>query len=280
MNKLLTLLSLAMLIIVSTSCGSDDNNDEPVWAHAYSKTLVNRTVNTQANCVNYLSTADYIFMVKSDESTMSVVAKNISFDSHMPNVAFIMTGLKVNITDEKHITFSAANATVTDTLNNVNSHYNVTDVKGTIDTDNGVYTISYLVNSTFYVTATNSLIITKLADNSTDYTKATTTYYEYELNISKMTADLYIHNISFAKGMPSLSKIVIPGLTLQATISGYDFTGTDITPSYYNAAGQATPMDARKVTNFKSTTDLGTSTHTISFDCYGTTFTDTNKLYI
>jgi hypothetical protein len=69
-------------------------------------------------------------------------------------------------------------------------------------------------------------------------------------------------------------------LTLQATINGYDFTGTDITPSYYNAAGQATPMDARKVTNFKSTTDIDTSTHTISFDCYGTTFTDTNKLYI
>ncbi|MBO4721496.1 MAG: hypothetical protein J5629_01025 [Muribaculaceae bacterium] len=283
------LLSLALMAIALpfTSCTDDEPviQDEPVKETVTGKNLVSWTIKAEDGTTNYVETADYIFNIErtKDEATVSVVAKDVKFDSHMPiKVSFRMEDIKTTKFDENYVRFKASSVKFLDSeTGEENTRYTLTNVKGYVDKKNNIYSLDYTVNGTWRVLVFNSTVSTLVTDN--DYSATSDLYYSYKIDVDDMKAEVFIYNVQFQVGgatSPVLKKISIPDLDVAFTTEDYDdgpiqpvikLTGDNIVPTYYTGANldQGTPYPALVVNNFKSTLDISAHVHYIFFNCHG-----------
>lgn len=288
MKKFILSLALMALALPFTSCTNDEPiQDEPVKETLTCKGLINSTITIKSNTVNYIETADYIFNIEytKDEATVSVIAQGVKFDSHMPvKVSFRMEDIKVKGFEENAIAFGAASVKFFNPeTGEENTNYTLTDVRGYIDKKNEVFTLTYIVNGTWRVQVTSPTIRSYVANN--DYTAPTETYYIYKIDIEKMKAEVFLHNVQFKVGgasSPVLKKISIPDLDVTPTATGFDLSGNNIVPYNYSGENldQAIPMPPMVVTNFNSKIDIGYYVHTIFFNCMGGEWNDKSLLYL
>lgn len=263
--------------LVLAACGSDDEPTVPVSVADQNMALL--VVNESASTVNYVGGAVYSFDVDAEANTLQVNVQGAKFDSRMPHdVSFLISDVTIaGLTRNGancSFRFSASTAAM---LNPATSEpysgYEITDVKGFVDTAKGIFTVNYKVvtrGATYTVYSTRNAITTAIADATYDGTSSL--YYEYDLDTEAMTADVYIYNVQFSvdgASSPLLPKILIPGVKMIATATGYTLNGDGIIPSNITAGGPV-PMGERfVVTNLSATLNLATGAHSIYFNCMG-----------
>jgi len=289
MKKILLSLALMAMALPFTSCTDDEPTpqEEPVKEAIEGKGLINSTITIAQNKATYIETADYTFNIEhtSKEASVSVVANNVKFDSHMPYaVSFAIESIKTTTFNENTIEFAAESVKFLDAeTGEENTRYKLTDVRGYIDKTNEVYSLVYTVNGTWKVLVTSPTIRSRVANN--DYTAPSGIYYIYKIDVATMKAEVFMHNIQFKVGgasSPVLKRISIPDLDVTATSTGFDLSGDNIVPFNYSGTNldQATPMPPMVVTNYEGKIDLLESMHTIYFNSMGGEWDGFSALYL
>ncbi len=289
MKKFLLSLALVATALAFTACGDDEPYVPTIINETvHGKNLINSTITIAQNKATYIETADYTFNIEyrdMKEATVEVVANGVKFDSHMPYaVSFAMEGINTTTLKENTIEFDAPSVKFLDAeTGEENSRYKLTDVRGFIDKNNGVYSLVYTVNDTWRVLVCNSTILSRVAYN--DYTAPSDIYYIYKIDIATMKAEVFLHNIQFKVGgatSPVLKKISIPNLDVTATATGFELSGDNIVPFNYSGENldQATPMPPMVVTNYTGKIDLIESMHTIYFNSMGGVWDGFSGLYL
>lgn len=148
-----------------------------------------------------------------------------------------------------------------------------TTVSGYFDTNNGTC-LTTLRNengsSPVVITSTSRKILSSLPGGSMDYANTSETYFEVVLSDDNTKADIYLHNIQFVPSMPKQKKLGIMGASATVSGTGIAISAREITPLFYDAAGNATPMPSRKVTNLSATVNwAGKSASALAFTCFG-----------
>lgn len=289
MKNFILSLALVATMVSLNSCGGDEPYVPTITNETFAATnLINSTVTIASNSLNYIENANYTFNIEyvdMKEATVEVVANGVKFDSHMPYpVSFAMEGIKTNNLSENYVEFNSSSVKfLNPETGEENTRYTLTDVKGYIDKHNKVYSLQYTVNDTWKVVVCNSTISSRVADNN--YTAPSDLYYTYKIDISKMKAEVFIHNVQFKVGgasSPVLKKISIPDLDVVATATGFELNGNNIIP--YNYSGdnldQATPMPPMIVTNYHGTINILEAMHTIFFNSMGGEHDNISFLYL
>lgn len=95
------------------------------------------------------------------------------------------------------------------------------------------------------------------------------TIYRLVMDIEKGTADMIMYEPKFSDKMPPISALVLKGLTLTLTPSGYEVTGTGVIPEQLEA-GATTPVEAFPFNSIRIvTTDSGMTQASIDFTVAG-----------
>ena len=140
------------------------------------------------------------------------------------------------------------------------------------------------MNDKWKVIVTSSTIRSRIAPGN-DYTAPTELYYIYKIDITKMKAEVFLHNIQFKIGgasSPVLKKISIPELDVTPTTTGFELSGDNIVPFNYSGENldQATPMPRMVVTNYSGKIDILEGMHTIYFNSMGGEWDGFSGLYL
>ena len=290
MKNFLLLLALVATALAFTSCGDDEPYVPQITNETVEgKDLINSTVTLASNSVTYIETADYTFNIEyvdMKEATVKVVTNNVKFDSHMPYaVSFAMDGIKTYQLNDQYVRFMSSKVKfLKPATGEENTNYTLTDVIGYIDKVNKVFTLQYTVNDKWKVIVTSSTIRSRIAPGN-DYTAPTELYYIYKIDITKMKAEVFLHNIQFKVGgasSPVFKKISIPELDVTPTTTGFELSGDNIVPFNYSGENldQATPMPRMVVTNYSGKIDILEGMHTIYFNSMGGEWDGFSGLYL
>ena len=278
MKKLFALSLLTAFVAGLSSCGTDEPAAYPDVMVDCGK-LLTITIDDGNGKFNHLCEASCIITVDPNKNTAQILVRDASFDPRMPfSVSYLIDGVtltnfKMN-GEECSFNLNAAEAQMLNLgTNEPYDGYTITDVKGHIDTFKDITTISYKVNTrgtTYQVVSTDDELRTVISGS--EYDNTTELYYEYDLDLETMKADVYIFNVQFAVGdakSPVLKKICIPGVPFEGTGNGYKLAGTDIIPLNYSGGGAVPMGDRFVVTNFSATLNVTSGSHHIFFNCMG-----------
>ena len=108
---------------------------------------------------------------------------------------------------------------------------------------------------------------------------ATDRYYVFDIDMTKGTGTIYMYNIIFAEGAPSMNLRVEVPVSLSSDGNSYVMTGTGLVAAR-KTGDTWTPMPGDKyhLNNLSCTVNPKAKTYSISFDAHGGQFSDTGKL--
>lgn len=101
---------------------------------------------------------------------------------------------------------------------------------------------------------------------------ANDTYLIYDIDLSKDSSTIYVHNAVFSMGTvssPPLNISVNAPCTVDKTGKVFTFIGTNIVPNLMRGTTPV-PFPTLRVNNLKSVVNVEIKTYSISFDCQGT----------
>lgn len=270
MKHLIT-LSLLAAVAIFTSCGGDDEPQpagQKITFAANNAVSISRSTASSKSYDAKLSTANLVL-------TLDITNKILELDVNGLEIAdgklltFKMeckSPTSYELSNDNSYTFASKNVNVSGLTTDV------ANVNAAVDSDgkhfNLVVSLSY-DNTLYQVYFTDKNVLSSLSQGK-DYASTTEEYYEYELDLSAMTADLYVHNISFVPGvMPVLEKICIPGVKIESPVLySIILKADEVVPLYY-MNGQPVEMPNRKVKDFSAILDFQKCTHNVQFNCFG-----------
>ena len=103
--------------------------------------------------------------------------------------------------------------------------------------------------------------------------------YVFDIDLAQDSSSIYIYNVVFAPGAPSLTIRIDAPVTTDRTGKVYTYAGTNIIP-YAQLHGVMLRMtdEVYRVTNLLCNVNTEAKTYDIKFDCHGGHFENAGKL--
>lgn len=281
--KYLHLALAAAVLLFASSC---TKKEEIKSVTTSTRTLVAlATATDQAGASTSIANVTAMFQIDNVKKLMDfTVSASSSASGTMPFSKIKLTNIATSYPASNVIEFSADGVTPVDDSGKALSGYSVSNFKGVVDESRNIAHITFRLRTpsgTQQIVLTTQKIMSALPDNSVDYSSATTAYCEFRLNVRKtdsITATLYMHNVKFADKMPTQTKIGIPGIKVSLQANGFKLEADSITPNSYDGQDNATPMDSRKVSDFKGNLDLVNGNYSVEFKCFGVNYNSAQDL--
>ena len=104
-------------------------------------------------------------------------------------------------------------------------------------------------------------------------------HYVFDIDLAQDSSSIYIYNVMFAPGAPSLTIRIDAPVTTDRSGKVYTYAGTNIIP-YAQLHGVMLRMtdEVYRVTNLLCNVNTEAKTYDIKFDCHGGHFENAGKL--
>jgi hypothetical protein len=104
-------------------------------------------------------------------------------------------------------------------------------------------------------------------------------HYVFDIDLAQDSSSIYIYNVMFAPGAPSLTIRIDAPVTTDRSGKVYTYAGTNIMP-YAQLHGVMLRMtdEVYRVTNLLCNVNTEAKTYDIKFDCHGGHFENAGKL--
>lgn len=203
MNKLKFIATLAIGVVLMTSCLSDDDR-ENIWKNSFTDNYT-RVVNTATSTESLINGAIYVLECDLNNSTAELAISNLILEPGFPSIGLTLKNLRYGYNDEGALEVKASAVTSSDggvvhEITNLNlvmftrtvpqaSSYAVTySISFTVD---GIYSVRAIQNNAMLTGVTEVRTI----DSSEAASNQDLPYYAYTLDITSGTANFWVYNL-------------------------------------------------------------------------------------